>query len=83
MTSRCRGIGLAILAAGVVAGCAPESLESGQCTDRLDNDFDGAADFDDTDCQNWGDCMDGEDNDRDGQVDQADGGCANDTIIGP
>lgn len=72
------GLGLASSTA-----CAPESLESGQCNDGVDNDFDGQSDFDDSDCQNWGDCMDGIDNDGDGQIDQADGGCAMDFNAAP
>jgi hypothetical protein len=71
---------VALLGLGYSSGCAPENMEAGDCVDRFDNDLDGAADFDDSDCQDWGNCMDAADNDGDGLVDQDDPGCSTDSV---
>lgn len=77
-----------LLAAFAMVTCAPAAVaDSPACSDGLDNDFDGAADYpQDPDCTSPDDafeagpgapaCIDGLDNDADGRIDYpADAGC--------
>ena len=53
------------LAAGSVSGCTPseEGLVSGECSDGLDNDDDGAIDCEDLGCLGDYDCVSAGDDD--------------------
>jgi formylglycine-generating enzyme required for sulfatase activity len=61
-------------------GTEPEGANAGECSDEVDNDFDGDYDCNDSDCAGSLDCLesdcdDGADNDLDGDFDCDDSDC--------
>jgi cysteine-rich repeat protein len=72
---------------GCSATCTVEEPGAEVCDDEVDNDRDGLADCDDTDCASVcpvaENCTDGIDSDLDGQTDCDDTDCANDPACVP